>query len=327
MILTCTAIGIVLAVATLAAPLVSEAQQPKTVRIGWLSNGSPPTHGAFLDAFRQGLRDLGHADGPDLIIQERWAEGRLERLPELAVELVRMPVDIIVTSGPEGAKAAQKATRSLPIVVAVMHEPVAYGLIASFARPGGNVTGLAFQESELVTKRLGLLHEAFPRISKVAVLYDASGGGPSPLKATERAARALGLTLHISEVRAVGDFGRAFEAAKKARAQALLQLGSPLFGANPDPVAELARTHRLPSMCEQQRLTAAGCLMSYGPNFADMFRRAASYVDKILTGAKPAGLPVEQPTKFEFVVNLKTAKSLGLTIPVSVLGRADKIIE
>jgi ABC-type uncharacterized transport system substrate-binding protein len=316
---------VTLAGGMLVAPLAGEAQQ-KTVRIGFLGNGSVGTTD-YVGDLRRGLREFGYVEGDRFIIEPRFAGGKLERLPELAVELVRVPVDIIVASGPEGARAAQHATRVLPIVVAIMHEPVAYGLIASFARPGGNVTGLAFQESELVTKQLQLLHEALPQVSRVGVLYDPSGGGPSPLKAAEQAARAIGLTLKIFEVRAVEDFPRAFEAAKQGRAQALLQLGSPLFGSNPVPVAELARMHRLPSMCEQQRLTAAGCLMSYGPNFSEMYRRAAYYVDKILKGAKPADLPVEQPTKFELVINLKTALALGLTIPQSVLQRADQVIQ
>jgi putative ABC transport system substrate-binding protein len=318
---------IAVAATWLSAPLAGEAQPPRKPRIGWVSNGSVVTHGSLLDAFRQGLRELGYVEGSNLVIEYRWAEGRLERLPELTAELVGVPVEIIVTSSPEGARAAQQATRSLPIVVAVMHEPVAYGLIASFARPAGNVTGLAFQESELVTKQLELLHETFPRASRVAVLYDPSGGGPGPLKATEQAARALGLTLRILEVRTIGDFPQAFEAARRARVQALLQLGSPLFGSNARPVAELATKHRLPSMCEQRILTVAGCLMSYGPDFGSMFRRAATYVDKILKGAKPGDLPVEQPTKFELVINLKTAKALGLTMPQSLLQRADQVIE
>jgi putative tryptophan/tyrosine transport system substrate-binding protein len=318
-------LAVVLALSLVLTPH-AEAQQPRTIRIGFLGNSSIGTTD-YIGDLRQGLRELGYVEGDSFTIEPRFAGGKMERLPELPVELVRMSVDIIVASGPEGARAAQLATRVLPIVVAVMHEPVAYGLIASFARPGGNVTGLAFQESELVTKQLQLLHEAFPQASRVAVLYDPSGGGPSPLKATEHAARAIGLTLKIFEVRAVGDFPRAFEAAKQARAQALLQLGSPPFGSNPVRVAELTRMHRLPAMCEQRTLTVAGCLMSYGPNFSDMYRRAAYFVDKILKGAKPGDLPVEQPTKFELVINLKTAKALGVTIPQTLLLRADQVIE
>jgi putative ABC transport system substrate-binding protein len=306
----------------------SVASQPsKAIRIGWLAPGSTVTQAVGLEAFRQGLRQLGYVEGPNFAIESRNADGKLDRLPGLAAELVRLPVDLIVTSGPDGARAAQQASRSLPIVVAVMHEPIAYGFIASFARPGGNITGLAFQESELTTKKLEILHEALPRVSKVGVLYDPRGGGPLQLKAADQAARALGLTLQVLEVRSVADFPTVFETAKRTRLQAVLQLGSPLFGSNPVSVAEMTTKHRLPTMCEQRMLTVAGCLMSYGPHFAEMFGRAATFVDKILKGTNPAELPVEQPTRFEFVINMKTAKALGLTIPPSLLLRADQVIE
>ena len=322
---------VTLALSILAAPLAANAQKPgKIPLVGVLQGGQAPDPsdpGDVLNAFRQGLRALGYVEGQNIAMAHRFAEGQFERLPELAAELVHLKVDVIVTGGPAAVRVAQHATSTIPIVVAVMHEPVAMGFIASFARPGGNITGLAFQDTDLSTKRLELLKEVVPQLSRVAVLWDPSDGGATALRATERAAQALGLQLHILEVRGPDDLARAFEAAEKARAQALIQLASPLFGAHLKTIVDLATKSRLPATCYRRAFVVAGCLMTYGPSFPDMWRRAAFYVDKILKGAKPADLPVEQPMAFELVINLKTAKALGLTISPSVLFQATEVVQ
>jgi ABC-type uncharacterized transport system substrate-binding protein len=313
-----------LALRLLVAPLTAEAQQPTQVyRVGVLSHGFPQPGGAF----RQGLRDLGYVEGQNLLLESRYAEGREERLPDLAAELVRLKVHVIVAEGTPGTRAAQRATRAVPIVGVLLGDPIGAGLAASFARPGGNITGLAFQNTDLSTKRLELLQEAVPRVTRIAVLWDRHNpAAASAVRALEEPARSLGVQLHLLEVQGLQDFDSALEAAQQGRAQALIQMGSPLFNTHRKTLVDLVAKSRLPTSCEQRVFVVEGCLMAYGPSFPDLFRRAAIYVDKILKGASPADLPIEQPTKFELVINLKTAKALGLTIPPTLLFQADEVI-
>jgi putative tryptophan/tyrosine transport system substrate-binding protein len=323
----------VLAGGILAAPLASEAQQAaKVARLGYLVPSlaaSPHNH----EAFRQGLRDLGYVEGRNVVIEYRDAEGKFERLPALAAELVALKVDVIVAAlGTLSTLAAKQATRTLPIVFVAAVDPVTSGLVTSLARPGGNVTGLSLLAPELVGKRLEQLTQAVAGVSRVAVLWHPGGGlrertENDMLKAADVAARALGVRLQVVEARGPADIDRAFSDMTRARAGALTVLPSAMFNVERRRLVDLAAKNRLPAVYPQREYVDAGGLMSYGPNFADLFRRAASYVDKILKGAKPGDLPVEQPTKFELVINLKTAKALGLTIPESVLGRADEIIQ
>jgi putative ABC transport system substrate-binding protein len=316
----------------LAAPLAAEAQQAaKIARIGYLAGNlslSPHMH----EAFRQGLRDLGYVEGRNLVIEYRDAEGKPERLPALAAELVALKVDVIVTGGgTPTALAAKQATRTLPIVFAFAADPVTSGLVTSLARPGGNITGLSILTTELVGKCLELLKQAVPGVSRVAVLWSPGALGERTekdmLKGADVAGRALGVRLQFVEARGPADFDRAFADMTKARTGALTVLPSAMFVNERRRLVDLAAKNRLPAVYPWREFVDAGGLMSYGPNVADLFRRAATYVDKILKGAKPADLPVEQPTKFELVINLKTAKALGLTIPPSLLGRADEIIQ
>ena len=315
----------------LTAPLAAKAQQAaKIPRIGWLAN-NPAGSPHLLEAFLQGLRDLGYVEGRNVVIEYRDAEGKLERLPALAAELVALKVDVIVAAGPPAALAAKQATRTLPIVFASSGDPVTSGLVTSLARPGGNVTGLSAVAPELVGKCLEQLKQAVPGVSRVAVLWQPGGLGERTdkyiLKEAEVAARALGVRLQFVEARGPADFDRAFSDMTRARAGALTVLSTPMFVSERRRLVDLAAKNRLPAVYPWREFVDAGGLMSYGPNLADMFRRAATYVDKILKGAKPADLPVEQPTKFELVINLKTAKALGLTIPASVLARADEVIQ
>jgi len=315
----------------LAAPLAAEAQQAaKIARIGWLTN-DPASNPNPPEAFRQGLRDLGYVEGRNLVIEYRSAEGKLERLPTLAAELVALKVDVIVTVAARHALVAKQATRTLPIVFIGAGDPVTSGLVTSLARPGGNVTGLALLFPELVGKCLELLTQAVPRVSRVAVLWEPGAAGERTekdyLKAADVAGRALGVRLQVVEARGPADIDRAFSDMTRARAGALFVVSTPMFGSERRRLVDLAAKNRLPTVFPFRLYVDAGGLMSYGPNLADMYRRAATYVDKILKGAKPADLPVEQPTKFELVINLKTAKALGLTIPQSVLGRADDVIQ
>jgi putative ABC transport system substrate-binding protein len=315
----------------LAAPPAAEAQQAaKIARIGYLT-GSLATGPHLPEAFRQGLRDLGYIEGRNVVIEYRDAEGKLERLPALAAELVALKVDVIVAPGTLHALAAKQATRTLPIVFGAVADPVASGLVTSLARPGGNVTGLSLLAPELVGKCLELLKQAVPGVSRAAVLWH-PGGLPERtekdmLTGAEVAARALGVRLQFVEARGPADFDRAFSDMTRARAGALTVLTSTMFLIERRRLVDLAAKNRLPAVYPWREGVDAGGLMSYGPNFADLFRRAATYVDKILKGTKPGDLPVEQPTKFELVINLKTAKALGLTIPQSLLGRADEIIQ
>jgi putative ABC transport system substrate-binding protein len=314
-----------------AAPLAAEAQQAaKIARIGYLAGnlaGAP----RLEEAFRQGLRDLGYVEGRNVVIEIRDAEGKPERLPALAAELVALKVDVIVAPNTPQALAAKQATRTLPIVFSFVADPVASGLITSLARPGGNVTGLSSLTPELVGKRLELLTQAVPGLSRVALLWQPGFQGERTeqdmLKGAEVAARALGMRLQFVEARGPDDFDRAFADMTRARAGALTVLGSTMFISERRRLVDLAAKNRLPAVYARREYVDAGGLMSYGSNIADLFRRTATYVDKILKGAKPADLPVEQPTKFELVINLKTAKALRLTIPQSVLGRADEVIQ
>jgi putative ABC transport system substrate-binding protein len=322
----------VIAGGLLAAPLAAEAQQAgKVYRIGYLASNlaaSPQLH----EAFRQGLRDLGYFEGRNVAIEYRDGEGKLERLPALAAELVALKVDVIVTGGgTPAALAAKQATRILPIVFTAAADPVTDGLVPSLARPGSNVTGLSLLFPELVGKRLEQFKQAVPGVSQVAVLWQPGGLGERTemdmLKEAEVAARALGVRLLFVEARRPADFDRAFSDMTRAGAGALSVLPSPTFLYERRRLVDLAAKNRLPTVFPLREYVDAGGLMAYGPDLADMYRRAATYVDKILKGAKPADLPVEQPTKFELVINLKTAKALGLTIPPSLLRRADQVIE
>ena len=322
--LLCT---IALALGILAGPLAAGAQQPaKVPRIGLLSPHSPSDTALWHQAFRQGLHDLGWVEGKNISIEYRYAEGRTDRLPDLAADLVRLKADIIVAAVGTDALAAQKATRAIPIVVASMGDPS--GLVESLARPGGNITGLSQMVLELVGKRLELLKEIVPKLSRVAVLWNPQGQiSTLSWKEIQLPAQKLGVQLHSLEVRSPNDFTKAFEDATKARAGALAITPHPVLGGNLKRIADLAAKSRLPSIFHLREFVDSGGLLTYGVDRSDLFRRAATYVDKILKGAKPADLPVEQPTKFELVINLKTAKALGLTIPQSVLIRADRVIQ
>jgi putative tryptophan/tyrosine transport system substrate-binding protein len=315
----------------LAAPFAAEAQQAsKTNRIGVFAPGSASGGDQFqqlVEAFRAGLRDLGWVEGQNVVVETRWGEGRIDEFPRIIAELLALPVDVIVAWGPQAIRAAQQATVTVPIVMAIVHEPVAFGFIKSLARPGGNITGQSFQDSELGTKRLDLLRDVVPRMRRVAFLWDSGGGGESGLRAAESSARKLGLTTQVLEVRRPEDFEPAFVSARKQGAQAVMQIASPFLATYRTRLIELAAAQRLPMTCETKLFVGEGCLMAYGPSFTDMSRRAAGNVDKILKGAKPGDLPIEQPTKFELVINLKTAKALGLTIPRSLLLQADQVIE
>src|SRR6266849_6163022 len=325
------AFTITLLLGGLFSPSAAGAQQAaKVARIGFLAlNLAPNPH--LPEAFRQGLRDLGYVEGGNVEIEYRDAEGRPERLPALAAELVALKVDVILAGSTPQALAAKQATRTLPIVFASAPDPVASGLVTSLARPGGNVTGLSNIAPELVGKRLELLKQAVPGVSRVAVLWQPGGSGEHTekdmLKEVEVAGRALGVRLQFVEARGPADFDRAFSDMTRAHASALTSLGGSMFFNERRRLVDLAAKNRLPAVYPQREFVDAGGLMAYGPNFADLFRRAATYIDKILKGTKPADLPVEQPTKFELVINLKTAKALGLTIPQSVLLRADQVIE
>jgi len=317
-------LAVALALSVLVAPLAAGAQQPEKVwRIGVLRIGSPGD--TSRETFRLALRDLGYVEGRNLVIEDRTADGRLNRLTGLAAELVHLHVDVIVASGVAGARAAKEATETIPIVM-LATDPVGAGLVGSLARPGGNITGVATLESELGSKRLERFKEAFPTLTRVAVLYDPTTSA-TVVKEMEDGARQLKVQLQILEVRASEDLDRAFTKATEWRAAALSILASPFFQSQRVRIAKLAIEHRLPSMVPHRTYVEAGGLLSYGPDFRDLNRRISVFVDKILKGAKPADLPIEQPTKFELVINLKTAKALGLTIPQTLLLRADQVIE
>jgi putative ABC transport system substrate-binding protein len=307
---------------------VAQAQQPtKIFRIGFLGAASQSATSARIEAFRNRLRELGYVEGKNIVIESRWAEGKIERLPELAAELVRLKVDVIVTSSAAPTRAAKEATTTISIVMANDNDPVGSGHVASLARPGGNVTGLSTLAPELSGKQLELLKEIVPRLTRVAVLGNSTNSGNAQLlKEVELAAKAFKVQLQYLDVLDPKDIEPAFRAASKERAGAVLLLASPVLFSQRTQIAELAIKNRLPAMYPQSDYMEAGGLMYYGANTADLYRSAATYVDKILKGRTPADLPVEQPMKFEFIVNLKAAKAIGLTIPPNVLVRADKVI-
>jgi len=307
--------------------LPADAQQAKKFwRIGGLGASSPSANPARYEAFRQRLRELGYVEGKNIAIEGRYAEGQLGRLPDLAVELVRLKVDVIVARGLPAARAAKEATTTIPIVIQG-GDPVRTGLVASLARPGGNVTGFSDATVDVSTKRLELLKEVVPKVSRVAMLWNpANPTNPLQLKDSQAAAPALGLKVIAVDVKGVDDFERVFAAIKKDGAGGLLVPADPTFGSERKRIIDFAAKNRLPAMYSSSDNAEAGGLMSYGTNFVDLYRRVADYVDRILKGTKPADLPIEQPMKFEFVINLKTAKQIDLTIPPNVLARADKVI-
>jgi putative ABC transport system substrate-binding protein len=317
----------------LTAPLAAHAQQPtKVARIGYLVTGgldSPETR-ILLDAFRQGLRERGYVEGQNLVIEYRAADGQLERFPALAAELVQLQPEVIVAQGTPAARAAQQATSTVPIVTPVMGDPVGDGLVASLARPGGNITGLTFLGPELVAKRLELLKEALPRVSRVAALWHPGAYAertPSAMvQETEAAARTLGVQLQRVEVRGPDELDRAFSTMTRERAEALIVLPSAMLYNERRRLVDLAARHRLPAMYQAREMVELGGLIAYGASIPDLIRRSATHVDKILKGAKPADLPVEQPTTFELVVNLKTAEALGVTVPRTLLFQATEVI-
>jgi len=307
-------------------PVALEAQSSKTPRIGYLGIGSATPVPPQLAAFRRGLRELGWIEDQTVTIEYRWAEEVPGRLHALAADLVRLRVDLIVATGTQGIRAAKEATSTIPIVFVVLVDPVATGLVKSFARPGENLTGLASQFEDLITKQPQLLKEALPKLSRVALLYRAESPGTT-VSTADAAVRGLGLSGRSLKVAGVAEYENAFRTAQRERAEAILVLPSPFFSAHRARLIELAAKYRLPAMYEFKEYVQDGGLMSYGPNLGEMFRSMASYVDRILKGARPGDLPIERPATFELAINLKTAKTLGLTISPSVLGRADHVIE
>src|SRR5713226_5262497 len=321
----CLALGALL----LALSFQAEAQQPaKIPRIGYLIATSASTEKSRIEAFRQGVRELGYVEGKSIVIEWRYAEGKFDRLPSLAAELVRLKVDVIVTAGPAATRPAKEATSTIPIVMGFDIDPVGNGFVASLARPGGNITGLSTLAPEISGKQLELLKEIVPKLSRVAVFGTSTRpGNAQALREVELAAGALGVQLQYLEVRDPKDIETAFQEARKGRADAVLVSALPILASQRTQIADLAVKNRLPAAYGQPEYLDAGGLMFYGASITEMFHRAATYVDKILKGTKPADLPVEQPMKFELVINLKTAKQIGLTIPQSVLYRADKVIK
>ena len=320
--------------AFLAVPLAAKPRQPaKVARRGFLITGSrgSPAAKAATDAFRQGLRERGYVEGQNIVIEYRAADGKIERFPGLATELARLKVDLIVAGSTASARAVQQVTTTIPIVAFAMADPVGDGLVASLARPDGNITGSTFLGPELVPKRLVLLREALPTVSRVAALWHPGAYGERTirdmLKETEAAARALGVQLQLVEVQGPDEIDRAFSAMTRERADALIVLPSPMRFGERRRIVDLAAKHRLPSIFAAKEYVDLGGLIAYGASIDDLARRAATYVDKILKGTKPGDLPVEQPTKFELAINLKTAKALGITIPQSLLLRADEVIQ
>ncbi len=307
-----------------AAPLAAEAQQAEKVyRVGFLRNGPPPD--TFIEGLRRGLRDLGYFEGQNLSIEYGLADSA-DQLPNVAARLVRLNVDVLLASGTPPVPVAKSATQKIPVVFIASIDPVATGIVASLARPGGNVTGFAGIHADLMGKRLELLREAVHRQSRVAVMFQATNPGNAQyLRQAEIAARALGIQLQLLAVRKADDFERVFGEARGAGG--LIQFDDVIFTSHRRQLVELAVKHQLPAMYGAREFVDAGGLISYGPDYPDLYRRSATYLDKIFRGAKPADLPVEQPTKFELVINLKTAKALGLTIPPSLLLRADQVTE
>ena len=310
----------------LCAPVWAQ-QQRNIPHVGYLTVSSLSSNVARVEAFRQGMRELGYVEGKNIVIEWRSGDGKVERQSELAAEVVRLKVNVIVTSGPTMTRAAKQATATIPIVMAFDPDPVGNGFIAGLARPGGNITGLSALSPELSGKQLELLKEIVPRLSRVAVLgTSAEPGNAQTLREIELAAGAFGVKLQYLEIADPQDIEPAFQAANKERAGAMLVLQTPVFNPKRKQIAELALKNRLPAIYPQSQWVDDGGLMSYGVSFAALYHRAATYVDKILKGTKPADLPVEQPTKFEFIINLKAAKQIGLAIPPNVLARADRVI-
>jgi len=321
--------GLALGALLFALSVPAEAQEPKKIpRIGVLMAASRSAVSEFIDAFRQGLRALGYVEGQNIVIEYRYAEGKSDRLPDLAYELVRLKVDVIVAAGGlQAIQPAKNATKTIPIVITGTTDPIANGLIASFARPGGNITGLTFGGPELYGKRLELLKETVPKVSRVVFFWRTTPALPLYLKEVHVSAQALGLQIQSLEVRSANDFEGVFQAATKGRARALTVAADPVFTTNRNQILDFAAKNRLPGIYPWREYVEDGGLMSYAMKLSDLYRRAATYVDKILKGANPADLPVEQPTKFEFIINLKAAKQIGLTISPSVLAQADKVIK
>jgi putative ABC transport system substrate-binding protein len=307
----------------------AEAQPPaKIPRIGYLTAGSPSSVSARVEAFRKGLGELGYVAGKNLVIEWRYAEGKIDRLPAFVAELVDQKVDVLVSGGPQTTRLAKKATATIPIVMAFDNNPLGNGLIDSLARPGGNVTGLSTLAPELSGKQLELLKEIVPKLSRLTVLGNSNeAANRQSLEEIQSAARAFGVQLHYLDVLGPRDVETVFRAAPKEGSQAVLVLGNPVAIFQRAQIAELAVKSRLPVIHYATEFVQDGGLMTYGPSITDLFHRAATYVDKILKGAKPADLPVEQPTKFELVINLQAAKQIGLTIPPNVLARADRVIK
>jgi putative tryptophan/tyrosine transport system substrate-binding protein len=308
-------------------PVATAQHSKKVSRVVLLGAASPSSAAARAQAFRQGLSELGYVEGKNIFIEQQYAEGKFDRLPELAAEVLRLKVDVIVTAGPQATRAAKEATGTTPIVMAFDTDPAGSGFVASLARPGGNITGLASLSPEITGKQLELLKEIVPKLGQLAVLGTSTiPGNASALKETEVAAGAFAVQLRYLDVRGAKDIEVTFRAANKGGADAILVLTNPFTFSQRTEVAKLAIKSRLPAIYPQNEYVEDGGLMTYGASITDLYRRAATYVDKIPKGAKPAELPVEQPTKFEFVINLKAAKQIGLTIPPNVLARADKVI-
>lgn len=315
-----------LAIGVLAPPLAADAQPTRTPRVGWLGNGTATPVSKNLEAFRQGLQQRGWIEGQTVTIDYRWAEGNVSRFPALLDELLQLKVDVIVLSGTSAIRAARSATSTVPVVIVYLADPVTAGFVSSLARPGGNVTGVASEFEALITKQLGLLKETVPAASRVAVLKRPELA-PAVMSSAERAARDLGLALQPLEVAEAAQFESAFRRARADGAGAMHVLPSPFFYVQRRSLIELAAKYRLPTVYELREFVEDGGLMSYGPSVNEMFRASASHVDRILKGARPGDLPIERPTTFEFAVNLKAAKAIGLTIPPAVLTRADLTIE
>jgi len=307
---------------------VSAQTTAKVPRIGYLIVSTPTAIADRLEAFRQGLNELGYVEGKNVVIDQRWADGKLDRMAELAAELLRLNVDIILSTGPQSTRVAKEATSTTPIVMGFDNDPVGNGFVASLARPGGNITGLSTLAPEISGKQLELLKETVPRLSRVAVLGTSTQpGSAQSLKEIELAAKKLGVKVQFLDIPSAKEMAAAFGAAGKGRAEAVIVINSPVFNSPRTQVTELAAKNRLPAIYWATEFIDAGGLMTYSVSFTHLFRRAATYIDKILKGRKPAELPVEQPIKFEFVVNLKAAKQIGVTIPPNVLARADRVIK
>ena len=319
--------GFALSTILFALCVFAEAQQPKKIpRLGFLS---PTSDDSRVEAFRQGLRELGYVEGQNIAIEYRSADGKFDRLPDLALELVRLKVDVVVAVVTQASLAAKMATGTIPVVMIGVSDPVGSGLVVSLARPGANITGTSSMTAEIIGKQLELIKETLPKISRVAALWNPANPIFQAIqrRETEVAARALGMQLQFVEARAPDEIDRAFARVAKERMRALLVLNDPVFTAQRKQIADLSAKHRFPTVSGTREYTEVGGLMAYGPSFPDMYRRAAYYVDRILKGTKPADLPVEQPMKFELIINLKTAKQIGQTIPPNVLARADRVIK